>query len=300
MCPDCRFVFRVPRDHDGQGVVCPSCRRILKIPVAGDRPPPLVLSLRSTPVEEPPQDPGSHPHGSQRRTKKSRHAEGDGWGRAAGTSRRSGRAEKRQMLWMLIGGGSLFALIVTGVLLALRGSSAPAPQMAGPAVGKPAPVSIQPAATAAAGARRPEAEFLAEAEPLARKFLDATRIEDLLALVRNPGVAQARMRQYYPAGKIEAPGLSAFNTDFRIVRLGTISALKLRTRNYDEKSLAYVETPQGLKIDWESWAGWSEMPWDEFLATKPTTAQRVPAQSELPSIITTSPLPTTKSGSPTT
>ena len=31
-CPVCRFVFRVPRDHDGVGVICPACRYLLNIP----------------------------------------------------------------------------------------------------------------------------------------------------------------------------------------------------------------------------------------------------------------------------
>ena len=36
VCPDCRFVFRVPRDHDGKGIICPSCRRMLRIPTSAD------------------------------------------------------------------------------------------------------------------------------------------------------------------------------------------------------------------------------------------------------------------------
>src|SRR6478752_8262245 len=53
VCPDCRFVFRVPRDHDGNGIVCPSCRRMLRIPTAGDTPPPLMVPLRRTAPELP-------------------------------------------------------------------------------------------------------------------------------------------------------------------------------------------------------------------------------------------------------
>src|SRR6478672_5978907 len=54
VCPDCRFVFRVPRDHDGKGIVCPSCRRILRIPTAGDTPGPLTATLRRVPADEGP------------------------------------------------------------------------------------------------------------------------------------------------------------------------------------------------------------------------------------------------------
>jgi len=32
VCPLCRFVFRVPKKHDGKGVVCPACNYLLRIP----------------------------------------------------------------------------------------------------------------------------------------------------------------------------------------------------------------------------------------------------------------------------
>ncbi|MGB0774815.1 MAG: hypothetical protein ACPG32_02850 [Akkermansiaceae bacterium] len=32
VCPLCRFVFRVPRDHEGQGAVCPACHYLLNLP----------------------------------------------------------------------------------------------------------------------------------------------------------------------------------------------------------------------------------------------------------------------------
>jgi hypothetical protein len=41
------------------------------------------------------------------------------------------------------------------------------------------------------------------------------------------------------------------------------------TRDQETKSLAFVDTPEGLKIDWESWVGWSEVSWEEFRSTKP-------------------------------
>ena len=32
-----------------------------------------------------------------------------------------------------------------------------------------------------------------------------------------------------------------------------------------------MDTPQGLKVDWESWAGWSEISWEKFLSMKPVS-----------------------------
>jgi hypothetical protein len=36
--------------------------------------------------------------------------------------------------------------------------------------------------------------------------------------------------------------------------------------------MAFIETPAGLRIDWESWVGWSPVSWADFLADKPTAA----------------------------
>lgn len=175
------------------------------------------------------------------------------------------------MLWMLMGGVALFLLILAGVLVTMLGGNAVRPPVAAslPATTTTAPTvktEVAPAPVTAS-----DAAFLAEAEPLAKKFLEARRIDELLPLVRNPGVAEARMRRYYPDGTIASPGMAAFNVDSTITRLGTITRLKVRTRDYAEKALALVATPQGLKIDWESWVGWSDMPWQDFLASKSTT-----------------------------
>ena len=269
MCPDCRLVFRVPQEHDGLGLVCPSCRRMLKIPLAGDRPPPLMMPLA------PAARPGGIPavRSKQRRTKKSRKGEENPWDQVPAKAGRSHRGERRQMLWMLIGGAVLFAMILAGVLVILLGGAPASAPLAAAPPAKPAAPESQPKAGAPATDPRSDAAFLAEAEPLAQKFLDARSIDDLLPVIRNRAAAEARLRRFYPGGTIEAPGMTGFNVDTQVTRHGTITSLKVRTRGYEEKSLAFVATPQGLKIDWESWVGWSDMPWQEFMATKPTTPQ---------------------------
>ena len=93
-------------------------------------------------------------------------------------------------------------------------------------------------------------------------------------LVRNRAVAEARIRAFYPDGKIEAPGMLAVQRGRRdwSPRASSIRFLSSpATRR--KKSLAFVDTPEGLKIDWESWAGWSEIPWEKFLAAKPVDGQ---------------------------
>ena len=260
VCPDCRFVFRVPRDHDGKGVVCPSCRRMLRIPAPGDRTPPLLMPLKSSKPEEPPS--GAEPPSGEnkRRKKKSRRGENHAWDSETGKRRMSGREDKRQMFWMLVGGATLLALILAGVLMTQLGGDKPVPPVR-PLVAKPN--DAEPAVREVS-----DVDFLAAAEPMAKKFLEAGRIEDLVALVRNPKLAEPRIRSQYPDGKVPAPGMSSFNTASEVVRIGSVFSVGIRTRDFEEKVLFFHETPEGFKIDWEAWAGWSELPWAEFMASK--------------------------------
>jgi hypothetical protein len=272
VCPDCRFVFRVPKDHDGRGVVCPGCRRLLRIPGPGVRLQPLVVPLKGGAPEALVEDFSGQKGTKQRRKRKGPHAEKHEWDSGSTKKHGSGRREKRQMFWMTVGGATLFLLIVAGVVMTMLGGKEPDPirpageTVTSPAVGgsetNPPPVP-----------KRSDAAILAEAEPLVRSFLDATRIEDMLPLVRNPEVAEARMRRQYPGGVIEAFGMAAFDTTSELSRHGSILAVGIRTRSYENRSVAFFDTPEGIRIDWESWVGWSEMSWEEFFSAKPETAK---------------------------
>lgn len=173
------------------------------------------------------------------------------------------------MRLFLIGGGSLLILIVTGVVFSMNGSRKPSEPVV-----REAPV-VAPANKEPVNPGDPnqapvsDVVFLAEAEPLAQKFLKATTVEELLPLVRNPETAENRMRRFYPDGKFKAAGLSQFNTSGELDLLGGFRAIRVMTGDFDEKSLVFTDTPGVLKVDWESWVGWSEVPWDEFLSSKP-------------------------------
>ena len=43
----------------------------------------------------------------------------------------------------------------------------------------------------------------------------------------------------------------------------------VRTRDFEERVISFVETADGLKVDWEAWVGWSEMPWSEYKSKRP-------------------------------
>lgn len=237
---------------------------MLRIPASLDIVPPLLAPRRA--VDESASK--SKSRGSKnRRRKKVGSAEDFAWEEEPKSSR-AGNAGKDQTGLLLIGGVALLVLIGAGVFLAMNGGIKPITRPPGQ-VADPAAVVSNPVTPPAA--QRSEAALLSEAESLARKFLEATMVEELLPLVRHPEVAEARMRGFYPGGKIEAPGMQPLDPGAVLSIRANLVSLAVRTRDFEDKSLAFIDTPQGLKIDWESWAGWSEISWKEFMATKPTS-----------------------------
>ena len=265
VCPSCRFVFRVQKGLDGEGVSCPNCRQILKIPTPEDSVPPLTVA--SNRAEQ--RGAGGEPSWVKKRHEVAKFcgAKDTIWDQQA-KSPRSGKGEQRQMRWLLLGGISLFLLMTGGVLISTqywKQTTAVKHSSGTPVETKSTvPEAIKPAG------ERSEASYLTEIEPIARKFMQATTVAEILPLVRNPAVAEERMRKIYPDGKMNAPGISQFNPSGELSMQGKVVAVGVRTRDQEEKAIAFVETPLGLKIDWECWATWSEMTWDEFMAARPT------------------------------
>lgn len=170
--------------------------------------------------------------------------------------------EKRQMGWFLAGGTLLLGLILGGVVIANKRKDGPATLAAAPAV-PPAPTGIE---------ARSDAEVGAEIAPLAATFLNANTVEAMLPVVRNPKIAGERLRDYYAKVPFTVAGLAKFNPSQTLSRSGKVVSTMVTTRDFQTKELVFVETPEGIKVDWESWVGWSGMPWEDFRAKRPETA----------------------------
>jgi hypothetical protein len=234
----------------------------MKIPTVADTPPPLLAPLRRTAPEESIAEGETRTLKTHRRGKNAGGPDSHSWEQNSKSSHR-GRSEKKQMRLILAGGAVMLALIITGIISFLNPGEKTEVRQVAPSVTASKPRE------APSVVERNEASLVAEAEPLVRKFLEATTVEELLPLVRNLAVTEARIRHFYPDGKIAAPGLVQLNSGGGLSVRGKFISLAVTTRDLEEKSLALVETPQGLKIDWESWVGWSDISWETFLATKP-------------------------------
>ncbi len=171
------------------------------------------------------------------------------------------------MRWFLIGGVALLGLLLAGLAVIMRDQSGPEK------ITKSRVAEEEVAAAPTVSTVRSDQAVLAEAEPLAEKFLAATNVDELLPLVRHPEITGPRMAEYYPDGKVEAPGISRFNPGQQVSLLGRLRVVMVVTKDYDAKALVVTDSPGAMKVDWEAWVGWSEMPWEGFRKAKPTEAK---------------------------
>ena len=97
------------------------------------------------------------------------------------------------MRLFLLGGAALLAVIIAGVIVSMNGGRKPEEIIVSQATASSGadtkPADPEPDTPAP----RSDAAVLAEAEPLARKFLEATTIEEILPLVRDPETAESRI-----------------------------------------------------------------------------------------------------------
>jgi hypothetical protein len=116
--------------------------------------------------------------------------------------------------------------------------------------------------------RRSQAEFLSLAKPMAETFLAATTIDQIFPLVRDGEKMKSKIFDFYPNGKIKATSLYKFNASNQVSYKDSFAAVSILTTDFESRQLAFVDGKDGLKIDWESWVGWSQFPWDKLIEAK--------------------------------
>ena len=272
----------MPGDHDGDGIVCPSCRRMLRIPATDEETAPLVAPLKRVDFAD---DDTPLPRGEKRsrskrkKRKKPSEAETPGWDASAGIWRASRKKGKRTLQsvagWTLVVAamfGSAFLLVKLdepgktaegGTQVDVSKDPVQAPLLL-PDEELEEPIELPKIM------QRDEEDLLALAQPIAEAFLTATSIDQILPLVRDRERLKPHILAFYPDGKIEPSGLAIFNSTGRVSYKDSFASISIQTPDFRTKQLAFVDGADGLKVDWESWVGWSEMPWDKLIESRPT------------------------------
>ncbi|TAG09087.1 MAG: hypothetical protein EAZ42_08090 [Verrucomicrobia bacterium] len=268
ICPQCQFVFRVPKAHLGQRALCPGCQAWVRIPDLTEETPELKVPQTAPISETQTLKPADLTRIRRKKRSKGKRSAKDevGWERDA---HRSSSKENRQLRLLMICGAVLFFGALAGISFLFLNKEKPLP---------PLPTS-QPPVVAADSTQQKiaditptrEQELLKEAEPLVANFLNATTIQEILPLIRNPEKTEAKILAMYPDGTFPALGLTKFNEQGKLAMKGKLLAIPVRLRSGELRPIAVLFDHDQLKIDWESWVGWSEMSWPDFLEKKPAT-----------------------------
>ncbi len=260
---------------------------MLRMPVAGEPTPPLVAKNRKiAPVSLPEsfqrareKEPEPVPASDRGEKKKRRREpktdqEQPDWDKKS-ESRGTRTVKKHHKpsvgKWVAI--SAITLLLIGGAGYYVVSNQPEGPIVSSPVVVAPPPVPAEPEQEKIdlpLEMNRNEAELLAELEPITQKFLDATTVDEILPLIRSRELVEPKIRKMYPDGKITAVGMSKFNTSGSIAYREKLASVSVRTRDFEMKQIAYLRTADGMKIDWESYVGWSEMPWGEFIDKKIT------------------------------
>lgn len=263
---------------------------MLKVPADGEATPPLILEKvgKITPVSLPESfqkarerkaDVGAAAEGGagemRRRRRSPRDEDQPDWDKVPTKKlvRVSKPKSSHKLLW--VGGGLLtLSLIAALILLARRENAGFEPIAIAPVFEPPVEIkeSVPEPVELPQEMNRSEAELIDELEPLTRKFLEAETVDELLTTVRDSKRLEEKIRSYYPDGKVPAPGMSGFNTSKTLAYRGKLASLSVRTKDFENKQIAFLRTDEGMRVDWESFVGWSEMPWKQFTTEKPEKA----------------------------
>lgn len=268
VCPECRFVFRVPRDHDGKGVKCPSCSRLLRLPGDGDDVGRLVAGVKGHMLVD-------GVKVKRRHSSSRKEAVETGWEKPTARSSSSETAGKGTSRWLpVVAGAAVIALAGTGLWFFTRTPQelppTAAPPLAthlppAPDVGEP-PTAEEPVAVPV---EEPAELLIAEAGKAAESFLAAGNVDDLLAASRpRPGLREKMELWYGTKGVPNEKMRSLVPSSLR--REGDCRLAVVRMDDDEERTMIFQKTGDGLKVDWESWVGWSSMTWEDFLKRKPT------------------------------
>ena len=124
----------------------------------------------------------------------------------------------------------------------------------------------------------------ADAKRLVREFLAADSVEGRVPYVRHPVATLPRMREFYNREPLRPRTVEKFFAKMGIERIDGTDFFWLHTELDDlsVRTAAFEVTADALKLDWESFVNYSEIPWADFLTEEVTGPHdfRVVARAE--------------------
>jgi uncharacterized Zn finger protein (UPF0148 family) len=319
-CPVCRFVFRVPKNHDGKGVICPACSHLLNLPKQKKTSP-----LEQSTLSRKPKVPNRHTEqekknipsrvlSSEDLLKKYEAKSDESTSNTPQTPLKRRRVRRKKspetqpswenqptsssdggnlMVWIV--GGGMIGLIALGVgIWLMSGDVQPESSRSFPLVGSKINNQTEKSKLTLTEEEKLKeqeildavdmsADVLVESEKVVRAFLNAEKASDLESLVRTPDVTIPRMREWYARHEWTPPGVKDVGVGGGMSIKGKMASIGVRLNDFTRSLIALERSPRGYLVDWESWVAWCEMDWADLFKKRPTQLVKVRAVASLDS-----------------
>ena len=294
VCPVCRFVFRVPMNHNGAGVVCPACAHLLQIPSVDQRR--MVANARAQTsskasvsryglkkdigdmmFKETPGGASSdiaddlEPLDASLQPKQlidDSCEQDDAYpGLPAWEQDRPVAASEpiSALTWILSGSLLGVSIVVVSIWLMVQSIDDDITYDASDAVAEP-----QKDISSIDTRQAEESRMMKQSKKVVVEFLEAKTEADVEGLIRTPEVSVPRLRAWYDRDPWVTPGVRVVGHKNSIIINGDTITMDVQLDNFDIKKIAVVKTLAGYKVDWESWVAWTSVNWQELFDLRPT------------------------------
>ena len=308
-CPVCHSLFRVTADDRGHRAECPNCHQLVLIP-SGDAEDPGVGEGTGRPSSQGRVDGAQdqartledQAEESMPRFRHADESEVNPDDRSEPASRRKVRRVRRKVSkkpiedptpldWELSGGHQvttaesmsvLRPLLVAGLaaLILMIGIVVVKRHWEGPRRGgdleqprsvEAMPIPEQPPPSKVEEVSKMDLRSdLQLIRDVAREFLGAQSVDEFLPLLRSGGASEEAIRAYHRRHPWKPIVPREVAPSSRIVRSGDFWAVDVELPDFRLSALAVKKEAGRFRVDWDSWVGYSEVPWEEMPVERPT------------------------------
>ena len=112
----------------------------------------------------------------------------------------------------------------------------------------------------------------------AKTFLDSKTIEEFAPLIRDSERVMPLVREYYRQNPYQVIGARAVDAQGVAQVAKRFVSFNVVLRDYSSRAIALELTQTKALVDWESWVGYCEVPWETFIEDQVTEATEVRVQ----------------------
>ena len=300
-CPHCHSLFRVRAEIRGRRVECPGCGEVLGIPLSGavlapagasvsggsdaqvpKAPPEGGVSrrdeslVRTRETASRPEFPEPVQEGQRRVRRKVIKAveeeEEFDWEAEENSERPVQKQSTDSLVPLLVGGVAVLILFAGVMAFMVLKQDRVERERIGQEYGK---VIKNPVGEESSGpnVEEPEEDMRVELpliEKRVREFLGAETIEEVLALTRGGLELEGMIRNYHSRHPLEPVNPREIAPSGNVMTSEGLWAVNVRLSDFSLKPMALERVQDHYLVDWASWVGYSEIPWEEVRETRPT------------------------------